>query len=825
MTPARPSALRFLRFLCFLWPFLGLVCIAATQTSTTYNVLGQRIAMTDQEGRLTRYRHDALGRLLEVRQYLDQYLAASDSGYSLPATHSSLLSTSYAYDELGRQTSQTDAQGRTTRYEYDALGRRTARTLPGNTRETYAYDDAGRLESHTDFNGETVEHLYDEHDRLIARVPSATARSRGALKATFTYTPNGQRQTQRLYDAADQSVWWENYTYDERDRLASKQTPIGTLTHLHDAQSNLTATATTAGSELHYAYDSENRLFEVEDRRAIPSTAEGRLTYYGYTPVGALDYLALPNGTTTNYTYNSAQRLQDLTTRALGLPIASFTYTLRAGGHRSTLTERIGSAQMNGTPRRTEWTYDALYRLTSETVAGGADPGQLGTVSYTYDKVGNRLNRTSTVATLPTTASTYNTRDQLATDTYDANGNTLVGLNVGMTAGQPSAPTDTYDDQNRLVLRTETGPGGRTLRILYDADGNRVKKSITTGANTTSTYYLVDTQNPTGYAQVIEEHTQLGTAPITLSKSYAYGLDLISMATLSSGSGTPPTGPPPIRYYGYDGLGSVRYLTNETGTLTDRYYYDAYGILLQHLGTSDNTYLYAGEQWDPDLGLYYNRARYLNPNSGRFWSQDSFEGLNSQPQSLHKYLYAHSDPVNGIDPSGHNTLTLPDLLGGLAGRGILEGGIRLPALVTVLRAARVVAGATAIALTLKRDSGPNIVYRRLSNFEAATPYRVIGLTAQNILSNTTPADHILGDNYSRFISTTHSLFVAKYKYNNALNPIVQIDLKKVPAYLDYTIPAVASTLDDPVAESLAVGDQEVLVIGHVPAAAIIGETR
>ena len=61
-----------------------------------------------------------------------------------------------------------------------------------------------------------------------------------------------------------------------------------------------------------------------------------------------------------------------------------------------------------------------------------------------------------------------------------------------------------------------------------------------------------------------------------------------------------------------------------------------------------------GEQWDEDLGLYYNRARYLNTDSGRFWSQDSYEGSSSEPQSLHKYLYASANPVYYIDRSGHN---------------------------------------------------------------------------------------------------------------------------------------------------------------------------
>jgi hypothetical protein len=54
--------------------------------------------------------------------------------------------------------------------------------------------------------------------------------------------------------------------------------------------------------------------------------------------------------------------------------------------------------------------------------------------------------------------------------------------------------------------------------------------------------------------------------------------------------------------------------------------------------------------------MYYLRARYLSPGYGRFWTMDSYEGNNQDPISLHKYLYAHCDPVDLVDPSGHETL-------------------------------------------------------------------------------------------------------------------------------------------------------------------------
>jgi RHS repeat-associated protein len=74
--------------------------------------------------------------------------------------------------------------------------------------------------------------------------------------------------------------------------------------------------------------------------------------------------------------------------------------------------------------------------------------------------------------------------------------------------------------------------------------------------------------------------------------------------------------------------------------------------------------LYRGEEYDSDLGLYYLRARYYNPLTGRFMSRDPYEpkfrgpdGKPIDPKNLHKYLYAVGDPVNFRDPSGRASLT------------------------------------------------------------------------------------------------------------------------------------------------------------------------
>jgi RHS repeat-associated protein len=109
-------------------------------------------------------------------------------------------------------------------------------------------------------------------------------------------------------------------------------------------------------------------------------------------------------------------------------------------------------------------------------------------------------------------------------------------------------------------------------------------------------------------------------------------------------------------FYGMDGHGSVRFLTDNTGRITDAYDYDAFGSLIASAGSTQNNYLFAGEQFDPLLGVYYNRARYYDQRQGRFWTQDTFEGNKTDPASLHRYIFTNNDPVSRIDPSGNDSL-------------------------------------------------------------------------------------------------------------------------------------------------------------------------
>ena len=103
-------------------------------------------------------------------------------------------------------------------------------------------------------------------------------------------------------------------------------------------------------------------------------------------------------------------------------------------------------------------------------------------------------------------------------------------------------------------------------------------------------------------------------------------------------------------FYHTDGLGSTRAITDSVGLVTDRYTYDAFGVSLAQTGTSKNSYQFAGEQRDPQTGLGYLRARYYDPNLGRFISKDAEAGFSNDPYSQHDYQYADANPLRYSNP-------------------------------------------------------------------------------------------------------------------------------------------------------------------------------
>jgi RHS repeat-associated protein len=224
--------------------------------------------------------------------------------------------------------------------------------------------------------------------------------------------------------------------------------------------------------------------------------------------------------------------------------------------------------------------------------------------------------------------------------------------------------TSEYNLQNRLSKVTTDDQSGTVdvVEYTYNDNGIRVKaysynmpQGGGTKSNEVTTTYLTDPYNHTGYAQVLEETTG------GVRKTYTIGDDVITQYEASTGT----------EQLLYDGHGSTRQLvTGSVGStaIVDDFSYDGYGVLLQaESGASANpgktltqatSLLYAGEMFDFDSQHYYNRARWYNPLNGRFNRMDPFAGNTQDPQSLHKYLYCHANPINGIDPAGEEFFSI-----------------------------------------------------------------------------------------------------------------------------------------------------------------------
>lgn len=302
---------------------------------------------------------------------------------------------------------------------------------------------------------------------------------------------------------------------------------------------------------------------------------------------------------------------------------------------------RLSVTEISG--RTASYTYDSLYRLTGETIS--QDPsGNNGTADYTYDAVGNRLTRTSSVPAVPSASYAYDANDRFAADTHDNNGNTTADI----------GGTYDYDFENRLISLN-----GGAVRFLYDGDGNRVAKTV----DGVTTQYLVDDRNPTGHAQVLEE-----VVAGSVERAYTYGLELISQQAPGVGA----------RFYHHDGQGSVRLLTDAAASPTDAYDYEAFGGIVRSTGSTPNRYLFRGEQFDSTLGSYYLRARYYRPGTGRFLTPDSWPGDISTPKTLHKYAYPSNNPVMLADPSGHFGLMEIGLFGVLSELPSVTPGSKAP---------------------------------------------------------------------------------------------------------------------------------------------------
>src|SRR5208283_102214 len=374
----------------------------------------------------------------------------------------------------------------------------------------------------------------------------------------------------RLTQVTDPTGTYQ-FTFDNMGRLTGTSTQYAFLTsrmlttsYGYDAASNRTSLTDPESGSSSYVYDTLNRL-----QTLTPPTAYGTGSFgLGYDALSRRTSLTRPNTVNTSYGYDNLSRLLSVTHAKGGVTLDGATYTVDNAGNRTAKSDLYAGVTTN-------YGYDNIYELLNATQGGST------TESYTYDPVGNRLTALGSATWSYNTSNELNSRPGVS-NTYDANGNTTSKTDSTGTANY------SWDFENRMTSVTLPGSGG-TVSFAYDPFGRRIKKASSAGTS----IFAYDGDN------LIEETNSSGAAVAR----YSGGPNLDEPLAMLRGGAT--------SFYQVDGLGAVTSLSNAAGSLTNTYAYDSFGKTTP-TGSIVNSLQYTAREFDPETGLYFNRARYYD---------------------------------------------------------------------------------------------------------------------------------------------------------------------------------------------------------------------
>jgi|GEM_PF-2981778 len=664
-----------------------------------YDSVGRLISYTDENQHKTTYTYNTKDKLVKVTDAL---------GYSLEDS----------FDINDNLVLSRDKNGNETQFSYDKKDRLKEVLLPNSGIVQYIYDKRDNIEKVTDANGNNIIYDYDIKQRLKTITSHLGVTEYGYDKTSNrTSLKDANNNTSYFeYDSLYRLTIFKdalsnNYTYDrdERNLTTSIKDPLNRITNFtynsseflttvsdarskhadmaYDDNGNITSLKDLNGHIQHFAYDSSNRLVMHKD-------ASNNVDSFYYDGVGNLIKIVKPTGTIIK-TFDSANRL----TEVINSTGDTYEYTYDGNGNILTITNNSGTSQ---------FTYDEMNRIKRYIDVFG------DTVQYAYDSVGNRTkiiypgghivtygyNQANLLETVTdwlghTTSYKYDPAGQLISsinpfgDTckygYDNTGRLVEQVNVIgdsiitksvftlNAAGEKeherivgpvphhlknTSYAYTYEPNDELTSDSVTsytndGAGNRlsgdnsytftvdnllksigSTTYTYDALGNRVTRSN----NGTYTRYVLDLQ--TGLSQVLQERDTNGI----VSASYIYGLDLI--ARIDSNNN--------IQYYHFDAQHNTVALSDDSGMVTDTYVYEPFGLLIEHIGNTEQPYTFLGQYGiqQEDSIIYYIRARYYDAANQRFISKDVYPATFTDPHTLNRYVYGLNNPVSVFDVTG-----------------------------------------------------------------------------------------------------------------------------------------------------------------------------
>ena len=647
--------------------------IRTTQISYDNAGLATRI-ITAPDGLTVNLSYDQQGRLVGVTDLLNQKI-------------------DYHYDASGNRiridTQETDGSLTTTISQtFDALNRLSSINQPHisgqDSVQQFQYDGADNLAQSIDANGHVNDQVFDPGKRLVERIDALLG------STSFTYNANGQI-TQTV--APNGSV--TDYQFDTLDRVISETSADrGTLSYSYDLNNNPISITDARGITATYRYDELNRLTGIqypEPRENITLSYDqctfgiGRLCsvidvsghavfdydaygntiqvteiregisyaqHYQYDGSHRLSNMTLPSGRVVNYSRDSLQRIQSITT-----DINSVSQSIIDNIDYNAANQIIQQHYGNGLIENRS--YDLQSRLLQQTLNNVDQTG------LSYDANSNVLIRNTAT---DSHSYAYDVLDRLVEEInngtasdyqYDANDN-----RTRQTQNTQSILYDYIPDSNQLELITTDST---SQSLLYDASGNltqdaqgreyrynnagRLKEIINNGQLLASYRYNANGQR---------------THKITATKTTLYHYDLtgqLSSETLSDGTpvrdylwqGNTPiaqidyqNGTETLVYLHTDHLNTPRLSTGSNQSIVWRWEGDAFGQAQpQGLGATIN-FRFPGQYYDLETGLYYNYYRYYDPSTGRYITSDPI-GLDG---GLNTYGYVGGNPLRYIDPTG-----------------------------------------------------------------------------------------------------------------------------------------------------------------------------
>jgi RHS repeat-associated protein len=566
-----------------------------TQITYSYDSLGNMISSTSPNGLTTSYEYDYQGNLLKL----------IDPGGN---------TTQLEYDEQGHLSGLIEAEGQRTAFHTDAYGRNTRIVLPLGQEKDFTYTPDGLVETVTDFNRDTTLFEYDPVTRLLDRKVFADG-----SEELYQWDQDGQL---RSVTSASGTVFID--LEQGTDRVSRVTYPDGTFVAYEYNQRGKQTRLTTPNQDLFFTYDARDRLEAVSD-------SSGQEYRYRYDDLGRVSELHYANGVVATYEYDLLDRIISVEhADANGTAIDAVSYERDLDGRIVRMGELSG--------RLVEYEYDPAGRLAAET---RTEPGgQSDTITYTYDRCGNRLSLS------------HSATSEVVTFEYDLN-NRLTRKSSNL-----HGTTDySYDDNGSLLSEIS---GSRTVAYEYSLQERLARASLTTDGVTSVVEYEYDTMGRL-MARVVDgqrtrmvfDYASAEYRPIELSspggsETFVFGEG--PMATTSNG----------LTYqYLDDGRHTIRKLVDDSGAVVDSYAYDAFGNPLSAGFNTTNNILYRSQLYDRDTGLYYNLFRHYDPTDGRFVSRDLDFTSPSHPADFNRYLYAAADPVNHLDPYG--LMSLPEV--------------------------------------------------------------------------------------------------------------------------------------------------------------------